>query len=123
MNHASKCKMLHGHRYVVEATFVADQLDELGMVIDFGIAKEILGGWIDQNWDHNAILNRQDQELGNQIAKITGQKIYYLDCNPTAEEMGNYLFSKICPQLFSVYKISCCKIKIFETPNCYAEVR
>lgn len=122
MHHASKCKMLHGHRYAVYATFAAP-LDQLGMVIDFGTIREILGGWIDQNWDHNTILNIKDQELGNEIAKITGQKIYYLNCNPTAEEMANYLFSEICPKLFSEYKITCKKIKIFETPNCYATAK
>jgi 6-pyruvoyltetrahydropterin/6-carboxytetrahydropterin synthase len=93
------------------------------MVIDFGIIKELLGGWIDENWDHNTILNIKDKELGDQIAKITDQKIYYLNCNPTAEEMASYLFEKICPKLFADYKISCKKIKIFETPNCYASVK
>lgn len=122
MQHNSKCKMLHGHRYAVEATFLAQELDQLGMVIDFGIIREILGQWIDSNWDHNVILNSKDQELGNQINKITGQKIYYLNCNPTAEEMASYLLHEVCPKLFSQYKITCQKIRIFETPNCYAEI-
>ncbi len=122
MKHASKCRMLHGHRYAIEATFSAPQLDELGMVIDFGLIKEILGEWIDKNWDHNTILNTKDKPLGDQISKATGQKIYYLDCNPTAEEMANYLLNEICPKLFKKHKISCTKIKIFETPNCYAEI-
>ncbi|MFT6106184.1 MAG: 6-pyruvoyltetrahydropterin/6-carboxytetrahydropterin synthase [Rickettsiales bacterium] len=123
MEHYSKCRMLHGHRYAIEATFCSDALDDMGMVIDFGIIKELLGGWIDENWDHNTILNIKDKELGDQIAKITDQKIYYLNCNPTAEEMASYLFEKICPKLFADYKISCKKIKIFETPNCYASVK
>ena len=120
MNHQSNCRMLHGHRYVVEATFV-NELDELGMVIDFGVVKEVLGGWINQNWDHNTILNIKDQELGNQIAKITGQNIYYLNNNPTAENMAEYLRTKICLKLFSDKNIVCQKVKIFETPNCYAK--
>jgi 6-pyruvoyltetrahydropterin/6-carboxytetrahydropterin synthase len=120
MNHQSKCKMLHGHRYVVEATF-AKELDALGMVIDFGIVKEVLGGWIIKNWDHNTILNIEDQDLGNEIAKITKQNIYYLDSNPTAENMAEYLRTKICTKLFLQHNIVCQKIKIFETPNCYAD--
>lgn len=121
MNHGSKCKMLHGHRYAVEATFAAKKLDQLGMVIDFGIIKEILGNWIDSNWDHNVILNSQDKKLGDEIANITQQKIYYMNCNPTAEEMANYLLTKICPKLFSEYHIDCLEVKVFETPNCYAK--
>ncbi|MFT6332675.1 MAG: 6-pyruvoyltetrahydropterin/6-carboxytetrahydropterin synthase [Lentimonas sp.] len=122
INHQSKCKMLHGHRYKIEATFVAKELDNLGMVIDFGIIKEILGGWIDENWDHNTILNKKDHELGQQIAKVTGQEIYYLEVNPTAEEMASYLFKEICPELFASYNISCLEIKLYETPNCHARV-
>ena len=121
MKHNSKCKMLHGHRYALEATFSADHLDELGMVIDFGIIKDILGDWVDNNWDHNTILNSKDRALGEQITQVTGQKIYYLNCNPTAEEMANYLFNEICPKLFAKYKITCSQIKLFETPNCYAQ--
>jgi 6-pyruvoyltetrahydropterin/6-carboxytetrahydropterin synthase len=121
MQHSSNCKMLHGHRYVVEATFVSEALDALGMVIDFGVIKEILGGWIDKNWDHNTILNIEDQNLGDQIAKITGQKIYYLKGNPTAENMAEYLLKEICPKLFKDYNISCKKIRLYETPNCYAK--
>ena len=78
MNHESKCKMLHGHRYVVEASFTANELDKLGRIIDFGAIKDVLGKWIDDNLDHNVILNKKDQELGEKIISITGQKIYYI---------------------------------------------
>lgn len=113
--------MLHGHRYVVEATFEANQLDDLGRVIDFGIIKEVLGAWVDEHLDHNVILNEKDQKLGEEITKITGQKIYYLKNNPTAENIAHHLFSEICPQLFAKYRAKCIKIKVFETPNCYSE--
>lgn len=123
MNHESVCKMLHGHRYVLEVTFVASELDNLGRVIDFGVIRDFLKDWINNNWDHNTILNIADQDLGNAIAsKILGQKIYYMNCNPTAENMAKYLFSEVCPKLFSAYNVRCLKIKIFETPNCSAEV-
>ncbi len=122
MNHESICKMLHGHRYVLEATFVADKLDDLGRVIDFGIIRDFLKNWINDNWDHNTILNIDDQDLGNAIAsKVLGQRVYYMNCNPTAENMAEYLFSEICPKLFSAYNVRCLRIKIFETPNCSAE--
>lgn len=122
MLHESNCKMLHGHRYCVEATFSSDHLDKLGRVIDFGVIRDVLGKWINDNWDHNTILNSKDKVLGKQIAKVTGQKIYYIDANPTAEEMANYLMKEICPKLFKKHNIFCVKIKISETPNCYAEV-
>ena len=113
--------MLHGHRYVVEATFAAEQLDELGRVIDFGIIKERLGAWLDEHWDHNTILNKADKALGNSIAKATAQAIYYLDENPTAEIMADYLLNTICPKLFTDSGITCTRIRLYETPNCYAD--
>ena len=121
IDHNSKCKMLHGHRYIVEATFIANKLDKLGMIIDFNTIKNILGKWIDKNLDHNTILNIKDKELGKAISKTTNQKIYYMNKNPTAENIAYHLLNDICPQLFTQYDSKCVKIKIFETPNCYAE--
>jgi 6-pyruvoyltetrahydropterin/6-carboxytetrahydropterin synthase len=121
MNHESKCKMLHGHRYAVEATFEVNHLDELGRVIDFGTIKDVLGKWIDDNLDHNVILHEADAELGSNIAVITKQKIYYLKNNPTAENIALHLLNDICPQLFASYQAKCAKIRVFETPNCYSE--
>ena len=121
MEHESKCKMLHGHRYVVEATFAADGLDNLGRVIDFGVIKERLTGWIDSNWDHNTILFEQDRVLGESIAQQLSQKIFYLPTNPTAENMAQYLLNTVCKELFPEPNIKCTRIRLFETPNCYAD--
>jgi 6-pyruvoyltetrahydropterin/6-carboxytetrahydropterin synthase len=122
LEHEGKCKLLHGHRYVLEITVKAKQLDEIGRVVDFGVMKKVVGKWIDDNWDHNAILNREDKIMGEMIEKTTGQKIYYLDCNPTVENMADYLFKKICPKLLEKYNIIVEKIKLYETPNCWVEV-
>ncbi|MDA0902421.1 MAG: 6-carboxytetrahydropterin synthase [Proteobacteria bacterium] len=121
MRHESKCKMLHGHRYVLEITFVSQGLDKLGRVIDFGIVKDVLGKWIDDNLDHNLILCIEDKKLGDQVAAITGQTIYYMKDNPTAENIAEHLRREICPRLFADYEVKCLEIKISETPNCYAK--
>lgn len=121
IGHQNKCKYLHGHRYKIEASFFAEKLDTLGVVIDFGIIKEKLGKWVNDNWDHTTILASQDSKLGNYISEVTQQKIYYLKNNPTAENMANYLLKDICPEIFKEEKIKCFKIRIYETPNCYAE--
>ena len=120
MRHESKCRYLHGHRYAVEVTVSAPELDSLGRVVDFGVIKEKLGAWIDECWDHQAILWEDDQELGEAIAEKTGQQIYYLPYNPTAENMARYLLEEVCPQLFLKPLITE-KVTIWETPNCRAE--
>ncbi len=121
MLHESKCKHLHGHRYALEATFAAEALDPLGRVVDFGVIRERLGAWIDDHWDHATILHEKDRELGDAIASRTGQKIFYLGGNPTAENMANYIFKDICPGLFKDHAIRCTRIRLWETPNCYVD--
>lgn len=121
-DHESKCKHLHGHRFVVEATFAsATGLDELGRVIDFGLLKDTLGKWIDDNLDHSTILFVEDKELGDNIAAYTKQEIFYLPFNPTAENIAYYLFNEVCPKLFTG-NVRCTKIKIYETPNSFTQI-
>ena len=124
MNHESKCRYVHGHRYIIEATFTAPELDRVGRVIDFAAIKEKLWNWIENNWDHTIILYKQDKELGDAIENHTGQKIYYMPTNPTAENMADYLLNAICPKLFNNEQdLTCTRLRLWETPNCYAEVR
>lgn len=120
MQHESKCRYLHGHRYAVEVTLSIAELDPLGRVVDFGVIKEKLGAWIDEHWDHQTILWEKDKELGEIIAAQTGQKIYYLPQNPTAENLALYLRDVVCPQLFAA-PLLVERVKIQETPNCSAE--
>jgi 6-pyruvoyltetrahydropterin/6-carboxytetrahydropterin synthase len=121
MEHESKCKHLHGHRYVIEATFASDGLDALGRVVDFGVIKEKLGVWIDTHWDHNTILFNKDEILGEAISNRTDQDVYYMNANPTAENMAQHLLEDICPKLFIDTGIRCINIRLWETPNCYAD--
>jgi 6-pyruvoyltetrahydropterin/6-carboxytetrahydropterin synthase len=121
MQHEGKCKHLHGHRYALEATFAASGLDTLGRVVDFAVIKEKLGGWILDNWDHATILYDKDKALGKAISDITGQKIFYMPSNPTAENMAEYMLNDICPALFTGTDVQCVYIKLYETPNCFVE--
>ncbi len=115
--------MLHGHRYALEASFVAKKLDDLGRVIDFGVIREVLGSWIDDNLDHNTILSIADKKLGEKISSETKQKIYYIKENPTAENIANHILTEICPKLFAKKQVKCVGIKLYETPNCYVETK
>ncbi len=123
IGHSNKCKFLHGHRYVLEVTVGSEgNLDKLGMVADFGVIKTLVKGWIDNNFDHNIILSTQDKELGEYIKSITNQNIYYLDSNPTAENIAMHLKEHIIPNLLLEYDFYLSKLRLYETPNCYVEV-
>lgn len=120
VNHESKCKNLHGHRYVAEITCIADELDSIGRVIDFSAIKAQVGGWIDDHWDHATIVSVEDKPLIKYLGQ-ENQKHYIMQSNPTAENMAKYLI-KISNILLSPYNIKCHKIKLWETPNCFVEV-
>ncbi len=87
INHESKCKMLHGHRYALEASFAAENLDNLGRVIDFGEIRQLLGDWIDNNLDHNLKpphLTDQEQ-IAEEKFKVYGAAVQIFQSNPTLD--------------------------------------
>lgn len=123
IGHENKCKYLHGHRYVLEVTFSAPNLDSLGRVIDFGELKNIIKEWIDDNLDHTTILSTEDNQLGLAISQLTNQKIYYLGANPTAENIATHLFVDIFPELFKNHPAKLNQVLLYETPNCHVVIK
>lgn len=120
--HESKCRAFHGHRYAAEITCAAPQLDKLGRVIDFGVVKEVVGGWIDANWDHTAILMRDDPEappIAQANARL-GRPVYWLDAHPTAENIVAEL-ARVAQALLAEHGIEIVRIRLWETPNGSAE--
>lgn len=136
LKHESKCKHIHGHRYVAEVTVAAPELDALGRVIDFGEIKRIVGGWIDAEWDHNILLNSDDplatlygylknktrpepDEWEDFADRVFPKAPYIFECiNPTAEVIAARLFHiaiDLLPRLIVT------RVRVWETPNCYAD--
>jgi len=65
--HGSKCRHIHGHRYVIEAecaaTTVQTEGEQKDMVVDFGFLKEEMMAVIDGGCDHGFIASIQDVAL------------------------------------------------------------
>lgn len=122
MGHENKCAGLHGHNYEAIFHATAPALDELGRVIDFGVLKEKMGTWIDDNWDHAMVLFEQDEEAINAIKGVSSQRLYLLPYNPTAENMAIYLLRHVCPKLLEGTGVVIERVTLRETPNCSAEV-
>jgi len=131
LRHESKCKHLHGHRYVAEITVGSFELDDLGRVMDFGVVKEKVGKWIDDHWDHNIILHPEDpliillENSSKDICdEVIGGKDPYImppTMNPTAENMAHVLFD-VCRKLIDS-PLSVLQVRLYETPNCWADHR
>lgn len=113
------CSNIHGHSYVVEVEVEAVRalgcLDELGMVIDFSQLKKTVGKWIDDNWDHALLLDREDAVIID-----TGLKIFWFDGNPTAENMAKRLVTVCTKELPDGVTVR--RVRVQETENCYAEI-
>ena len=60
LNYEGKCRHLHGHNGKALITLESSQLDERGMVLDFGDIKAVMNTWVDDNLDHRMILCRHD---------------------------------------------------------------
>lgn len=120
MEHESKCRHLHGHRYVVEVTVTAESLDALGRVIDFGVLKAELGSWIEEHLDHGTILNEADVELID-FCRSRGWKVFTLPGNPTAENIAHLLFDTAMALFGGRCEVT--RIRVRETPNCWADYR
>lgn len=129
LGHEGKCKYLHGHRYKAQIAVGSDSLDNCGRVLDFGKVKEIIGGWIDDNWDHNIILHPDDYLAGFAVGGIQelrlfgGRRPFIMPKpypNPTAENMAVVLAEK-CVELLSEYDLSVHSVRLYETPNCWAD--
>ncbi|MHB8897024.1 MAG: 6-pyruvoyl trahydropterin synthase family protein, partial [Candidatus Geothermincolia bacterium] len=49
--HPGKCSRLHGHTWGVEAVYASAEIGHEAMVLDFGVAREMLDKVIDR-YDH-----------------------------------------------------------------------
>lgn len=123
MGHENKCSSLHGHNgvlWIYVSPFKT--LDNVGRVVDFSVIKEVVGGWIDEHWDHTMILYKEDKKTIELLSQAPSYKgIFILDTNPTAENMAAYLLNSICPKLLKGRGIFVHKIAFWETENCFVE--
>jgi 6-pyruvoyltetrahydropterin/6-carboxytetrahydropterin synthase len=124
LRHESKCATLHGHRYVALVTCSAETLDDCDRVVDFGVVKELVGGWIDEHWDHTTLVNAADRGLFAfcWAEYLEGRKKpYSVPGEPTAETIALQLLYT-AQVLLAHAGITVEKVVVYETPNCSAEV-
>lgn len=79
VDYPGKCDRLHGHNWVVEAAFRGTQLDDLGMLIDFKVAKKALA----------AVLDDYDHYYLNDIPPFSE------GVNPTAENLARIIYERL----------------------------
>ena len=138
-DHKSKCRHLHGHRYVLEATVSGNvqgmrhESDD-GMVLDFADLKSIMQEYVGDVWDHHFLCFMDDplrkvisDHLLDGLFSMNG--VYYLDAVPTAENLAGEAFRLISWEIINRVKkgelnesVKLCNVRLYETPNCWADV-
>lgn len=124
--HGGKCRHVHGHRYVIELTVRADELDSLGMVVDFGRLKDGFGEFLNSRYDHKLILSTDDplHELIH-TSPAAGYSAFgigsvvWVPVPPTAENLARMMFDDALAYMPD--GVTLCSVRVYETPNCWAD--
>lgn len=119
--HTSKCRFIHGHRYKAEVEVETEELDGLGMVVDFGVIKAKVGAWIDEHWDHNTLANDSDLPL-IECAQFFDREPFTFHGEPTVENITRELWAQ-SKVLLEDHRLAVTRVRVYETPNCFAEWR
>ncbi|RZF23569.1 6-carboxytetrahydropterin synthase [Paraburkholderia sp. UYCP14C] len=121
VGHEGKCKNLHGHNYRVHFVCEASSLDDLGRVIDFGAIKTLLCNWVDDHWDHRMLLWIEDPfyvALRDLDPSVVG-----VPFNPTAENLAQWLVTKLGPEILQGTSVRLVEVRIEETRKCSVTYR
>lgn len=119
VNQGGKCEHLHGHGYVFTFHCVG-ALNDIGMVIDFGVIKSKLSQWLEDNWDHRMLIWEEDPFLP--ALQQVDPTVVSVPFNPTAENMGIYLVNKIGPIQLEGTGVVLSAVNVQETRKCSAMV-
>lgn len=104
---------IHGHSYILELFFKTQELNEDGMIIDFGqvsmVTKKLL-----EKWDHSLILHKDDP-IASMLLK-NNKRVFVFSVNPTAENMSKILYDTLKIKFPELYKV-----RLHETATGWAE--
>ena len=121
--YSKSCTNLHGHSYIVEVFFQSRDLDETGMVIDFGQVSDLIKDYIDTYWDHALVMpNNHDKSYLKVLAKHN-KKLRVVNYNPTAENMSRVIYEEV-RDILSEGNMNCNlvqKVRVHETATGWAE--
>ncbi len=121
-DYGGRCERLHGHNYQICLTLSAPELDELGMVADFGEVKQLLFGALDEAWDHRTLLYDKDPLCARLQALLEDDgSICPVPFNPTAENMAAWLATDFFPAVLERTglgrRVFVRRVTVYETEN------
>lgn len=94
-----KCEDLHGHNFQVEVTVASEQLNDLGILIDFRTVKK----WLSE------VLDGLDHKYINDLEAFSG-------INPSAENMAKFIFQEL-EKKARAEQVTLSQVKIWESED------
>jgi 6-pyruvoyltetrahydropterin/6-carboxytetrahydropterin synthase len=120
LGYAGKCAQPHGHSYRLEVVVAREELDEVGLAIDFGDLKGGLKAWVDRQWDHAFLLNDRDETLIAALRSVPECKLYlFPGLNPSAEVLARAVYEEARRQFGASLIVM--SARVWESPAAYAE--
>lgn len=119
------CSQIHGHSYrlfvTVKGAPSADPADpKLGMVMDFGLLKEIVNRLIVSKYDHAMILRETASNRAfTDTLRSSFERIITVPFQPTCENLISVLAASIIPELPSGVTLH--SLRLHETATSFAE--
>jgi len=104
-NYRGKCENVHGHNYRVLVTLQGQELDSIGLLVDFVEVKALI----------HRVVDRLDHQFINDLAPFD-------ILNPSAENMARYFYDEISAGL-AKGPVRLSAVQIWETDTASATYR
>lgn len=105
-NYHGKCENVHGHNYRCQVTLQGEQLDSIGLLVDFVELKRAV----------HTVLDRMDHQWLNEFTPFDV-------INPSAENMAKYIYDEVLAALQAIQNVHIASVKLWETDTCSATYR
>jgi len=105
-NYRGKCENVHGHNYRCRVTVEGEELDHIGLLVDFVELKRVV----------HSVLDRMDHQWLNDWPPF--DKI-----NPSAENMAKFIYDEVCAGIGTRPGVRIARVKLWETDTSSAEYR
>ncbi|MGO9897998.1 MAG: 6-carboxytetrahydropterin synthase QueD [Bryobacteraceae bacterium] len=105
-NYHGKCENVHGHNYRCQVTLAGEQLDEIGLLVDFVALKKTV----------HAALDRLDHQWLNDLPPFD-------KLNPSAENIARHIHDEVETGLHLPPGVRIQSVRLWETDTCSATYR
>jgi len=102
--YGGNCEKLHGHNWLVEMVCASDELNKLGMVVDFRVLKKALG----------EVIGELDHSFLNDLEP-------FREVNPSSENIARHVYEEVLSRLPSDKSVKLVSVRVWENEDSWAE--